>query len=139
MKKINGLALKMNVLVLGLLTLLAPSVYAVPTPTAEVNLNFTPPAIGTLISFMVRFLFFFAGLAALLYLLLGALAWVMSSGDKENLKKAQDKIQAAVLGLIIIVVVLVIIVVLEQIVLKGAFCVGISGCSVSEQIPHLLN
>jgi len=103
--------------------------------SGEVNMGWTPPTLGVIIGFMIKFLFFFAGLAALLYLLLGAFAWVTSSGDKENLKKAQDKIQAAVLGLVILVVVVVILATLEQLVLKNTFCVGLT-CTIS--VPSLL-
>jgi len=93
------------------------------------------PTMAGVIGFLIKFLFFFAGLAALLYLLLGAFSWVTSSGDKENVKKAQDKIQAAVVGLILIVVVLVILATLEQTVLKGTFCVGLT-CDIN--IPSLM-
>jgi len=119
---------------LSLLALFAQPAYA-----ADVNVGFTVPNLAGVIGFMVRFMFFFAGLAALLYLLLGAFSWVTSSGDKENVKKAQDKIQAAVVGLIILVAVLVLIATLEQVILKGSFCVGLSGCNVQDAIPKLLN
>lgn len=126
MKHINSIAL-------SVMSLFAPAVYA-----ADVNAGFVIPNLAGVISFMIRFLFFFAGIVALLYLMLGAFSWVTSSGDKENVKKAQDKIQAAVLGLVILVAVLVLIVTLEQIVLPGAFCVGLSNCNVQNSIPKLI-
>ena len=126
---------KLNMLALSALSFFAPAVYA----AGDVKVGFSVPNLAAVIGFAVRFLFFFAGLAALLYLLLGAFSWVTSSGDKENVKKAQDKIQAAVVGLVILVVVLVIIATLEQLVLKGAFCVGLTDCSVQDSIPRLLN
>lgn len=104
-------------------------------PDANINLGWSIPNFGTVIGFLMKFMFFFAGLAALLYLILGAFAWVTSSGDKENVKKAQDKIQAAVIGLILLVVVLVILATLEQVVLKNSFCVGLT-CTIN--IPSLL-
>ena len=125
---------KINVLALTVMSFLAPAAYA-----ADVKVGFTIPNLAGVVAFMVRFMFFFAGLAALLYLLMGAFAWVTSSGDKENVKKAQDKIQAAVLGLVILVGVLVILVTLEQIVLKGSFCVGLSDCNIQDSIPKLIN
>lgn len=124
---------KINVLALSILSVLAPSVYA-----ADVNVGFNLPTLAEIVSFLIKFMFFFAGLAALLYLLLGAFAWVTSSGDKENLKKAQDKIQAAVLGLVILVAVLVLIATLEQYILKGAFCIGLTNCSLTDSLPRLL-
>jgi len=128
---------KINILVLSILSFLAPSVYAAADVGGDVG--FVIPNLAKVLSFMVRFFFFFAGIAALLYLLLGAFAWVTSSGDKENVKKAQDKIQAAVVGLVILVVVLVLIATLEQIVLKGSFCVGLTYCDVQTSIPTLLD
>ena len=129
MKKIvNGL----NVLVL---LAMVQGVSADALPGASVDPGFTIPSLAVVIGFLIKFLFFFAGLAALLYLLLGAFAWVTSSGDKENVKKAQDKIQAAVIGLVIIVTVVVLIATLEQVVLKGSFCIGLT-CPI--KIPALL-
>lgn len=127
---------KINVLALTALSILSPFVSVV--KAQDVDAGFTVPDLAGVVSFMVKFLFFFAGLAALLYLLLGAIAWVTSSGDKENVKKAQDKIQAAVLGLVILVAVLVLLVTLETIVLPGSFCVGLSNCNVQDSIPKLI-
>lgn len=129
MKKLNTIALS------ALALLPAPVFAAVVSQTADVNPGWKIPSLADVIGFLIKFLFFFAGLAALLYLLLGAFSWVTSSGDKENVKKAQDKIQAAVVGLVIIVVVLVIIATLEQVVLKGTFCVGLT-CSIAP--PQLI-
>ena len=102
------------------------TVYAAPSQNATVAMNFQIPSLPDMISFLIKMFFFIAGLAALLYLLMGAFSWVTSSGDKENVKKAQDKIQAAVIGLIIIVFVLAIMVTLEQFVFNKKFCLGIS-------------
>jgi len=139
MKKIKEVSMQLGLVIFGVsFALFAPSVQAAVAPTSDVSLPFTLPTIGSLISFMVRFFFFFAGLGALLFLLLGALSWVTSSGDKEAVKKAQDKIQAAVVGLVILVAVLVILATLESFILKGSFCVGLT-CNVESTIPHLLN
>jgi len=103
------------------------SVYAANvSQNANVATSFQIPSLPDMISFLIKMFFFIAGLAALLYLLMGAFSWVTSSGDKENVKKAQDKIQAAVIGLIIIVFVLAIMVTLEQFVFNKKFCLGIS-------------
>ena len=121
--------------VIAFLAMAKVTMAATVSQSTDVQPGWTIPSLADVIQFMIKFLFFFAGLAALLYLMLGAFAWVTSSGDKENLKKAQDKIQAAVLGLVIIVVALIIIATLEQIVLKGAFCIGLT-CPL--KIPSLL-
>lgn len=102
---------------------------------SEVNLTWKVPSLADIVSFLIKFLFIVAGLAALIFLLLGALSWVTSSGDKENVKKAQDKIQAAVVGLVVIIAVLAIIVTLEQIVFNQKLCLGIS-CPIN--IPSLI-
>ncbi len=101
-------------------------VYAAASTNANVNPGFTIPSLPDIISFLIKLFFFIAGLAALIFLLLGAFSWVTSSGDKEAVKKAQDKIQAAVVGLVVIVLVLAIMVTLEQFVFNQKFCLGIS-------------
>ncbi len=120
----------------GFLALTNVAMAANVSPNTSVEPGFTIPSLADVIGFLIKFLFFFAGLAALLFLLLGAMSWVTSSGDKENVKKAQDKIQAAVVGLVIIVVVLVLIATMEQVVLKGSFCIGLT-CTI--KVPALLN
>ena len=74
-------------------------------------------------------------LMALLFLLMGALAWVSSGGNKENVDKARDKITAAIVGLVLIVAVLALIVTMEQIVFGNNLCLGLS-CPIT--IPPLL-
>ena len=113
------------------MTFVAPA-YAQPI---QANLGFAPPSLSDILTFVIRAFFVIAGLAALLFLLLGALAWVTSGGNKENVDKARDKITAAVLGLIIIVAVLAIIVTMEQIVFANRLCLGLS-CPIT--IPALL-
>lgn len=122
MKILKNIKNKIQFAFLPLFTVYAASV----SQEANVMTNFKIPSLPDMISFLIKMFFFIAGLAALLYLLMGAFAWVTSSGDKENVKKAQDKIQAAVIGLIIIVFVLAIMVTLEQFVFNRKFCLGIS-------------
>jgi len=81
----------------------------------KVQLGFKIPNITDILTFIFRFFFIIAGLVALLYLLLGALAWITSGGNKENVDKAREKIQAALVGLILIFVVLAVVVVIENI------------------------
>lgn len=115
--------------------LLVKTIYAAPKPGGQVTLGFTPPTLVEILTFLIRFFFVIAGLAALLFLLMGALSWVTSGGDKENVKKAQEKIQAAVIGLVLVVVVLAIIVTLEQVVFNQKICIGVS-CDIT--IPSLI-
>ena len=106
------------------------------SPELMAKLPFSVPSLGDLLTFFIRFFFVLAGLAALIYLLLGAFAWVTSGGSKEAVDAAQKKIQAAIVGLILIVAVLAIIVTMEQVVFKQAICIGIT-CPVT--IPELIN
>jgi len=101
----------------------------------DTSVGFQIPTLTSILTFVVRFFFIIAGLIALIFLLLGAFAWITSSGNKESVQKAQDKIQAAVIGLILIVVVLAIAVTLETVVFNKKVCFGIS-CPLV--IPSLL-
>lgn len=89
---------------------------------------------GDLLTFIVRLFFIIAGLAALIYGLLGGLAWITSGGEKEGIQSARDKIQAAVVGIFVLIIVLTILWTLETVVFKRAICFGIS-CNV--RIPNL--
>jgi hypothetical protein len=122
-------------LALLVLSLVVVSGVSAQDPNIRAVLPFQVPTLGKMLTFVIRFFFVIAGLMALLYLLLGALAWITSGGNKEGVEKAREKIQAAIIGLILIVVVLAIIWTLEQIVFSGHICVGIS-CDVT--IPRLL-
>lgn len=99
------------------------------------GLNFRIPSLSDILTFAIRAFFIIAGLAALLFLLLGALAWVTSGGDKENVSKAQGKITNAIIGVILIAVVLAVIVTLEQVVFAQRICLGLS-CPIT--IPSII-
>ena len=90
------------------------------------ELGFKIPSLGDLLTFAIRAFFVIAGLAALFYLLLGALGWVTSGGDKDAVTAAREKIQAAVIGMILIVAVLAIIWTLEQVIFNRRICLGLS-------------
>ncbi len=126
-----------HLLYLVYFTLVNP-VFAQEEPTIQVRekeLGFRIPNLSEILTFAIRGFFIVAGLLALMYLLLGAMAWVTSGGNKENVDKARDKITAAVLGVILIVAVLAIIVTLERIAFGGNLCLGVS-CGIT--IPSLL-
>lgn len=96
--------------------------------TVEVGELEGVPKLGlaTVLTFAIRTFFVIAGLTAFLYLILGAFNWITSGGDKEAIDKARNKIQAAVIGIILIFAVLAIIYTLEQVIWRGTFCLGIS-------------
>ncbi len=85
----------------------------------NVNLGFQVPSFDTVLSFAIRFIFIISGLVALLYLLLGAIAWITSGGNKESVEKAREKIQAALIGIILLFAVLAIVGVVENIFSLG--------------------
>lgn len=102
-------------------SLLVKNVYADESTVPEV---LGIPSFQEIITFLVRFFFFIAGLAALIFLILGALSWITSSGDKEKVEAAQKKIQAAVIGLVVLVAVVSLVAVLEQVIFGGRICLG---------------
>jgi len=108
-----------------------------PTDSVQAQLPFVIPSLTGILTFVIRFFFVIAALAALLFLILGAVAWVTSAGEKEKVSKAQEKIQAAVVGLVILVAVLALVITLEQVVFKGSVCFGIT-CDIKTVIPGLL-
>lgn len=99
------------------------------------KLGFQIPSLGDLLTFTIRAFFVIAGLAALFFLLLGAFAWVTSGGDQDSINAARDKIQAAVVGLLMMVAVLAVVWTLEQVIFNRRICLGLS-CPVT--IPTLL-
>ncbi len=80
---------------------------------------------GKVITFAIQIVFLVAGLAALVYLLWGALDWLMSEGQKEKLSKAQSKIVNAIIGLLLVVVAFTVFTFMMGTVLGGKF--GIDG------------
>ncbi|TRZ52077.1 hypothetical protein D4R99_03370 [bacterium] len=86
---------------------------------APVNVGFAIPPFDAVLTFIIRFFFIVSGLIALLFLLLGALAWITSGGNKESVDKAREKIQAAIIGIILLFVVLAVVGVLENVLGLG--------------------
>lgn len=60
-------------------------------------------ALGSIIGAVVGIMTLIGAIAALIYLLLGALSWITSAGDKTKLEKAQQQITQALVGLILLV------------------------------------
>ncbi len=135
-----SLYMKVFFFLLAVLAFTDSSYAATPIPTSAIQidenkLGFKIPTLGEILTFLIRFFFVIAGLAALLYLLLGALSWVTSGGNKENVEKAREKIQAAIVGILLIVIVLAIFWTLEIVVFNKVICFGIS-CPLT--LPALL-
>ena len=98
-------------------------------------LGFKIPSLADILTFAIRAFFAIAGIAALFYMLIGAFGWVTSGGDKDSITAARERIQAAVVGMILIVAVLAIIWTLEQVIFKRRVCLGLS-CPVT--LPGLI-
>lgn len=102
---------------------------------AEKSLKFQTPGFSDILTFIIRAFFVVAGIFALIYLLLGAFSWITSGGDKEKVESARNKIQAALVGIILIIIVVALVATLEQIVFQQTLCFGLT-CAAS--IPTLL-
>ncbi len=100
------------------------------------SLGFRIPTLADILTFAIRAFFAIAGIAALFYMLMGAFGWVTSGGDKDNITAARERIQAAVIGMILIVAVLAVIWTLEQVIFKRRICLGLT-CPLS--IPGLVD
>lgn len=59
-------------------------------------------AAGKLVSSLVGGFLFFCVIFAMMYLLLGAMSWITSGGDKTKLEDARNKITNAIIGLVIV-------------------------------------
>ncbi len=102
------------------------SVYAADYEVKTVDVGFKIPDIGTVLTFMLRTFFIMAGIITILYLLLGAFSWITSGGNKENVDKARDKIQAALVGMILIFAVLAVVTLIEQVLFPAGSGLGIT-------------
>ena len=93
-------------------------------PGSEFVGNDPVQGLGNIISFVIQIVLFFAGLATLIYLLMGAYDWLTSSGEKEKLQKAQNKIVSALVGMFLIVVAFTLFSFIMGTVLGGKFGIG---------------
>lgn len=60
--------------------------------------------LGNILGTIITLFFTVAAFVMLLYMLIGGLEWITSGGDKEKIVKAQQKIQNALVGMVIVVV-----------------------------------
>ncbi len=91
---------------------------------AQVNETITKPdflpawnqlSLGNILGWALRLVFVGAGLIVLFNLILGALEWIQSGGDKEKVEKARKRITTAVTGLVILFVSLGLVVLIEKV------------------------
>lgn len=91
--------------------------------------------LGNIIGFGIRVFILVAGLFLIFYLLWGAFDWIASSGEKEKIAKAQNKITHAVIGMVLIFVVLTVFNLLAGDILK--IIVPIEGGGFEIKLPTL--
>lgn len=100
------------------------------TPSATTPLfkipNLTPfDNLGGLIDNLIQLLFFVAGLAFFIYLLLGGIQWITAGGDEKALTAARGRITGAIIGLIIVVAAFSIALIIESVLgirIVSGFC-----------------
>ncbi|MCJ7740705.1 hypothetical protein MUP32_05350 [Candidatus Microgenomates bacterium] len=88
--------------------------------TEEIPINIPTPSnlktgdLGKLVSGAVGLVLVLAALATFIYLLIAGVEWIISGGDKAKVEAAQNKIQAAILGLFIVFAAWGLMIVVEQ-------------------------
>ncbi|RJR15714.1 hypothetical protein C4579_01395, partial [Candidatus Microgenomates bacterium] len=78
-------------------------------------------AIGSLFGAILPMFIIVGALATFIFLILGALQWITSGGDKQGLENARNRITNAVVGLIILAAVWAIMIVISAFLGLGTF------------------
>ena len=71
--------------------------------------------IGQLMSSALGLLFFFAGMLAFVFIVIGGIQWITAGGDAKAATSARDRITAAVVGLLVVVAAFAITLILGQV------------------------
>lgn len=77
--------------------------------------NKIPATLGATISLVLPYIFYGAGLALLIYLVLGGLQLMTSRGDPKGVQAAQAKITTALIGFVIVVFAFSIVVIIGKV------------------------
>ena len=72
-------------------------------------------SLGNILGWALRLVFVFAAFIVLFHLIMGALDWIQSGGDKEKVDKARKRITTAVVGLLILFLVIAAVLVIESV------------------------
>jgi len=83
--------------------------------------NIIPKTPGEVITKMLPFVFYGAGIALLIYLVIGGLQMMVARGDPKAIQAAQAKITNALIGFIIVIVSFVLVGLIGQLLGIGAF------------------
>ena len=94
------------------------------------NVNVSTDA-GSLLKTVITLIIVVAALLTLFYLVMGAIAWITSGGDKGKVEEARNKITAAVIGLLILAAVWAIFNLVLTIAFGGATNLNVPGFTTS--------
>ena len=75
---------------------------SIPLGASLTQIAYGPGSLGTLIGNVVGFGITIAAVFTLIWLLLGGIQWITSSGDKAKVEEARDRITQAIVGLAIV-------------------------------------
>lgn len=100
---------------LALLTLASPASAAIDADVTGFETGGIPFSnLGKLMSNALALLFFFAGLLAFLFIVIGGIQWITAGGDAKAASAARDRITAAVVGLLVVVAAFAVTLILGQ-------------------------
>jgi len=98
----------------GFLSLASTKVFAQAVGAVQqTGIPFTD--LGNLIRNILAVLFFVAGLAAFIFLIIGGIQYITAGGDPKAAASARDRITGAIVGLIIVVAAFAIVLILERV------------------------
>lgn len=83
--------------------------------------NTIPSDLGELISSVLPYIFGAAGIALLIYLVIGGFQMMLSRGDPKAIQSAQAKITSALIGFIIVIIAYLLVQLLGQLLGIDAF------------------
>jgi len=76
---------------------------------SDISMINSTPAVETIVVNIIKFILNFSAALAVLFLIIGGIMYITSSGNDEKVKSAKKILTAAVIGLIIIIVSIVIV------------------------------
>lgn len=78
------------------------------------NIPFAGQDIGVFIGQVLTFVMTISTLAVLIFLIWGALSWILAGGDKGKIQAARDRITQSIIGLIVLLSVLAVFVLVQN-------------------------
>ena len=105
MKKIGLIASQLSLLSFSALALHIPAAFAQGNPSVQIQETglVKTPSLSGLLEFFVGAAIVLAIVLALLFMIIGGIQWITSSGDKAKVDAARQHIVSAVIGLIVVV------------------------------------